>query len=101
MVVDPNIIPIVAIVFGLPSIALAARWVMKPIIDAYVRGRELKARALADPGQLAAQERRIAELEGELGAMRQELDRLSAVESFYAQLQARPSMGARDLPPGQ
>ncbi len=73
MVIDPNIIPIVGIVFGLPSIALATRWVMKPIMDAYMRDRELKARAVANPGQLAAQDQRIAELESELAAVRQEL----------------------------
>ncbi len=95
-----HLIPLIGVVLGIPAIAMSARWVLRPIIDAYVRGRELKAGAQADPGRMAAQERRIAEVEGELAALRQEVERLSAVESFYNQLQAGATAGGRELPPG-
>ncbi len=99
MAIDPNLIPIFGIVFGMPSIALAIRWVMKPVMDAHMRSQELKARAAASPALQAEQERRIADLEAELATVKHELERLSAVESFYAQLGAGPPPG-RDLPPG-
>ncbi len=99
MAIDPNIIPIVGIVFGMPSIALAIRWVMKPVMDAHMRSQELKAHAGANPVLLAEQGRRLADVEAELEAVKQELERLRAVESFYAQLGAGPQPG-RDLPPG-
>ncbi len=101
MIMDPHWMPVVGIIAFVGALTIGARAVMKPVINAFLRARELKAGAGADPARLDAQDRRIAELESDLSAVRQELDRLSAVESFYAQLQAPQSTGARDLPPGR
>lgn len=91
--------PVIGIVFGVPAIGFAIRLVVKPIVDGYVRARELRAGAAA--GVIAApdpaQAQRILQLEAELASLREEVARLSAVESFYAQLQAPP--GSPPAPP--
>ncbi len=97
---DPNLVPVVGVIGLVAAMAIGARAVIRPIIDAVVRSRELKAHAGADPARLDAQDRRIAELEAELGAVREELDRRSAVESFYTQLQGSTPGAGRNLPPG-
>lgn len=96
---DPVLIPLTAIIFGIPAIALGARMIMKPLLDTWVRTREAKMATLTDPAREEARDRRIIEIEGELAALRQEVERLTAVESFYKQLQAPAGSGAA-LPPG-
>jgi hypothetical protein len=84
---DPNVVPLIGVVVGIPAIAFSARAVLKPFLDAWVHTRELKAGAGAprpDPGQT----QRILQLEADMSALRDEVARLSAVESFYAQLSA-------------
>ena len=100
LMIDPNLVPVVGVIGFVTAMAIGARAVMKPLIEAFLRARELKAGAGGNPARLDAQDRRINELEGELASMRQELDRLSAVESFYAQLQGSAPAAGRNLPPG-
>lgn len=98
---DPVIIPLVAIIFGIPSIAFGTRMIMKPILDTYARTREAKYVARADPEREGARDARMAEIEGELAELRQHVERLTAVEAFYKELRsAAPEPAAGALPPG-
>lgn len=96
---DPVIIPLVAIIFGIPSIAFGTRMIMKPILDTYARTREAKFGARSDPERDSARDARMAEIEGELAELRQHVERLTAVEAFYKELGAAPPAGGA-LPPG-
>ncbi len=102
LLIDPNVVPIVGIVAFLGAFSISARYVMKPVIEAFMRAREMKLNAGAhDPGRMEAQERRIAELEADLGALRQDFERLSAVEEFYSRLGEQALVGGRSLPGGE
>lgn len=81
---DPGII--LGVVLGVPAVGFAVRLVVKPIADAYVRSRELKFGVRADTQLSQDQAQRVAQLEAELAAVKDELERHSAVESFYSQL---------------
>ncbi len=83
--------PVVAIAVGFPAFGLAVRMVIRSITDGIARVKSASHPPLppADP----AQGQRIAQLESEVASLREEVGRLSAVESFYAQLQA-PRGGA-------
>lgn len=91
---DPGII--IGVVLGVPAMGFAVRLVVKPIADAYVRSRELKAGVRADLQPAQDQAQRVAQLEAELAAVKDQLERHSAVESFYAQLKAP---GGGEAPP--
>ncbi len=97
---DPVLIPLTAIIFGIPAIALGARMVIKPVLDTWVKTREAKLPAPVDAARERARDQRMAEIESELAALRDEVERLSAVESFYKQLKAPSGAGANALPPG-
>ncbi len=78
--------PVVGVVLGIPAIAFAVRMVIRSIADGLVR---IKGGASAPlEATVRAQERRLAQLEAEIAALREDVVRLSAVERFYAQLQA-------------
>lgn len=85
--------PLVAIVVGLPAIAFSIRVVTKPLIDGWVRTRELKAGVRQDAHDPRSDER-VGQLEAEISSMRQELERLNAVEGFYKQLRSPGPGGA-------
>jgi hypothetical protein len=89
---DPG--TVLGIVFGLPAFGFAVRLVVKPIADAYVRSRELKAGVRDDARIVHEQAARMAQLEAELAAVKDQLERHSAVESFYEQLKTPDSTGA-------
>jgi hypothetical protein len=90
--------PVIGIVFGVPAIAFSLRALLKPFIDAWVHTRQLKAGGGAAPLPDPAQAQRILQLEVEMTALRDEVARLSAVESFYAQLGAPKPGPARSGP---
>lgn len=100
LLIDPNLVPVVGVIGFVAAMSIGARAIIRPIIDAVMRSRELKAGAGADPVRLEAQDRRIAQLEAELGAVREELERRSAVERFYTELQGSAPAAGRNLPPG-
>ncbi len=75
------------IVLGLPAVSgsvflLAKAW------GNLVRSRELKVAGRLDAARLESQDRKIGQLEGELAAMREEMDHIQAVEGFYKQLRS-------------
>ncbi len=97
---NDHLLEVIAFLLGVPALALSARLVLKPFIDGWLRARELKAGARAVGPELEAQAQRIGQLEGELSALREEVGRISAVETFYSQLQA-PAGATRPVnPPG-
>lgn len=97
--------PVVGVVFGIPAIGFAGRMVIRAIADGIVRIRAA-GRAPVD----ASLGERMGRIEAELASLRDGIGHLSAVESFYTQLQtpagrgaAGGSSGARApvIPPGQ
>jgi hypothetical protein len=98
-VLDPILVPLAGIIFGIPGIALGARLVMKPILDYNARMREVKLQAAADPERQRARDERLLEMESELSALREEVQRLHAVEGFYQELQAPVPPASGTLPP--
>ncbi len=84
------------IVFGVPAVALSVRIAARPLLEglAHLRqaGHAPAPDALPDP--------RIDALQGEMAALRERVDRLGAVEDFYAQLQAPGSPAPPPLPRG-
>ncbi len=86
--------PVVGVVLGLPAIAFGIRMITKPFIDGWVRTRELKAGARSALPAEPEREQRIHELEAEVASLRQELERMGAVESFYKQLSNQAAGGA-------
>ncbi len=96
---DPILVPLAGIIFGVPGIALGARLIMKPILDYNARMREVKLHGVADPEGERAREERLLEIESELSALRQEVQQLHAVEGFYQELQAPVSPVGGALPP--
>ncbi len=69
------------------------------VINAVARNVLRIKTASAQPLQ-AAQGERMAQMEAEIAALKEEIGRISAVENFYAQLQA-PGGAARPVnPPG-
>ncbi len=102
---DPRQFVLTLIILGIPAVSLSTWLLSRPFLNAFLRSRELKAGVRMDPARLDAQDQRIAELEGEVAAMRHEMERLSSVESFYAQLGAGnpkgvPPPGAKPAGPG-
>ena len=87
---DAVMLVLMFVVFGVPALALAARLVIRPMLDAIISLRETAAaRAMApDP--------RLAELEAELSRLSLEVERLSEAEAFHRQLNQPAS---QNLPP--
>ena len=80
---DGLMIILMFVVFGVPALALAARLVIRPMLDAIDRFRETTVSARQpDP--------RIAEMEAELSRLSVEVQRLSESEAFHRQLLAAP-----------
>ncbi len=96
--------PVVAIVLGIPAFAFGVRVMTKPFIDGWVRSRELKAGARAGavpaavPPPEPQRDERIHQLEAEVASLRQELERMGAVESFYKELRNPAAEGALGPP---
>ncbi len=94
--------PVIGIVLGIPAVGFAARMVIRAVADGIARVKTAGQPPVlsADPDR-GEQTQRIAQLEAELSALRDEMGRLASVEQFYAQLQAPPSSGARapEAPP--
>ncbi len=83
--VIPEIIVAVGVVL-IPSIALSARFALKPIVEAIIRLRDAFPMAVAAaPAQV---EHRLAAVEEDLRQLREGFDRLSAAVEFEAQLRA-------------
>ncbi len=93
--------PIIAVVLGVPAIGFAARMVIHAVADGIARVRTAgqPVPLPADPDR-GVQAQRMAQLEAEVASLREEVGRLSSVESFYAQLQA-PRAAATTTPPAQ
>jgi hypothetical protein len=74
---------------------LAARFALKPIVDAIIRVKD----AFPPPAPAAAplQEQRLAAVEDELRQLREGFDRLASAVEFEAQLRA--GAPAQRLPP--
>jgi hypothetical protein len=87
---DEDIIAMLAIFlcFFTPIAGLTLRFALKPIVDSIAR--LLEARASSAPVTAAAElnERRIALLEAELSAMRQDLQRVTEQKDFMDRLTA-------------
>jgi len=78
---------IMFIVFAVPVLALTARMVLKPIVDAIVRLRES-----AGGGQLSgAVAGRVMELEDEVRQLRASVGRLEETVEFQQKLLAAPA----------
>ena len=90
--------PVVGIVLGIPAIGFAVRMVVISIADGIARIKG-GARAPLEAAQ-GEQARRMAQMEAELASLRDEVGRLSAVESFYAQLQTPSAPTASGGPTG-
>ncbi len=89
---------VAAFVLGIPAGGFAVRMVIRSITDGIARIRAAGHPPVqpADP----AQGQRLAQLEAEVASLHDEVGRLSAVESFYAQLQAPRAPGGRFPPTG-
>lgn len=87
------------VILGVPVLGLTARFALKPIVEAIIRLRD----AFAPPGQAPSglQERRLAAIEEELGAIRGQLERLEGT-AFLKELHGgeRQPGGTRQLPGG-
>ncbi len=67
------------------------------VVNAVARNL-LRIKAAAAAPLQASQEQRMAQMEAEIASLKEEVGRLSAVENFYAQLQA-PAAAARPAAP--
>ncbi len=83
------------IVFGVPAVALSVRIAARPLLEglAHLRqaGHPATPPATPDP--------RVEALQAEMSTLRERVDRLAAVEEFYAQLSAGAAPGAAGAPP--
>lgn len=86
------------VILGIPAMGFTARFALKPIVEAIIRLRE----AFAPPTGtgVGLQERRLAAIEEELGAIRGQLERLEGT-AFVKELKSgggepgnRPIAGA-------
>jgi hypothetical protein len=87
---DNAVIPIIAIFlcFFVPIAGLTLRFALKPIVDSIARLLEVRANAAPAAAAADLNERRIALLEAELGALRQELQRVVEQKDFMDRLGA-------------
>ena len=75
------------VVVDIPALGFTARFALKPIVEAIIRLREAFAPQSALPSGL--QERRLAAIEEELGAIRVQLERMEGT-AFVKELQSGP-----------
>lgn len=82
---DALMIPILAIVFavGVPSVALATHFVLRPLV------RDI-ANAIRAPKEDAETARRVAKLEERFNELEQSVTRLIDAEEFRRQLESGP-----------
>ncbi len=83
------------IVFGVPAVAISVRIAARPLLEGLAHLRQAGHPVPSAPGP----DPRIDALQGEMAALRERVDRLSAVEEFYAQLQAPTAADAPAPPP--
>ncbi len=91
---DPGVV--IGVVLGITAIGFAARMVIRATADGIAR-----VKAAGHPPTVApdpAHGQRIAQLAAEVASLHDEVGRLAAVESFYAQLQAPRAPGATARP---
>jgi len=84
------------VIVGIPVLGLTARFALRPIVEAIIRLRE----AFAPPGGVAGglQERRLAAIEEEIGAIRLQLERLEGT-AFVRELRSGPAAAQEHLIP--
>ncbi len=89
---------VVGVVAVVAAFGLVGSMVIKTVVGGLVRIKAASAPSAASVPP--AQEERLAQMEAEIAALRDEVGRLSAVESFYAQLQAPRPRGEASPRPG-
>ena len=87
---DEEIFAILAIFlcFFVPIAGLTLRFALKPIVESIARLLEVRASAAPAAAASELTERRIALLEAELGAMRQDVQRITEQKDFMERLSA-------------
>jgi hypothetical protein len=85
---DDDIVAMVAIFlcFFVPIAGLTVRFALKPIVDSIARLLEVRASTAPAAATAELNDRRIALLEAELGAMRMELQRVTEQKDFMDRL---------------
>lgn len=95
---DEDIVAIIsmALLIGIPVVAISARIALKPVVEAIVRLRETFTAETAE-----FQARRIERLEAEVDHLHTQMDRLREAEEFRQRLSAPPvpSLAASDGAP--
>lgn len=92
---QPLSVMAVGAVAAIATVGLVGRMIINT-----VTGNLLRLKAATAPPLQGAQDERMARMEAEIASLKDEVSRLSAVETFYAQLQA-PAGAARPVnPPG-
>jgi hypothetical protein len=81
---DAALLAIMFVVFGVPALALAARLVIRPLLDAINSVREGGASSPRLP------DARVQALEAEVRRLSAEVQRLSEAEAFHRELRAPP-----------
>ncbi len=79
------------IVFGVPAVALSVRIAARPLLEGLAHLRQAAHPPLPD----GAPDPRVDALQAEVSTLRERVDRLAAVEEFYAQLQAPAGAAGR------
>ncbi|MGH7448803.1 MAG: hypothetical protein ACREK1_02460 [Longimicrobiales bacterium] len=87
---DEDIIAIAAIFlcFFVPIAGLTLRFALKPIVDSIARLLEVRASAAPAAAATELNERRIALLEAEIGALRMDVQRVTEQKDFMDRLSA-------------
>ena len=83
------------VVIGVPAVAFGVRIALRPVVEGLIRLREVNLRQ----GEAPPPDPRIPLLQADVAALREEVERLGAVEAFYKQLQGSAGdVGSRTLP---
>lgn len=90
----PESVMVLGVVATVATIGIVARSVINAVAQNLLRIKASSAGA--PPAVPAGQEQRMAQMEAEIASLREEVSRLSAVETFYAQLQA-PASASRPI----
>lgn len=78
---------LVAVILGIPAVAISARLALRPMVEAIVRLREAFAASGQAP-RIVSLEAQVSELRGETQRLRAEVQRLAQAEEFHRQLKA-------------